>query len=148
MLPPLASVEDLEARMGQTLDSTRARSLLAAGSTRIRAFTGRVWVDSDGPQGSELQLDVVREVCVGYAHRLYSNPDGATQQTSGPYSKTVAQWSASGPRLSPEEMADLEQVRGGIPGLSSVRVTAPRGTEPSQRFRSWFGELHEGDIVD
>ena len=145
MLPSLASVEDLEARMGRTLDSTRAQSLLSAGSTRIRAFTGRVWVDSDGPQATEFQLEVVREVCVSYAQRVYSNPDGATQQTSGPYSKSVRDWSAAGPRLSPEEMADLEQVRGGVPGLSSVRVTAPRGTEPSRRFRNWFGEVNEAD---
>lgn len=133
MLPSFANIDDLSALVDGRVGVERATALLAAGSTRIRSFTGRVWVDSDGNMEgvTEFQVDVLRMVCAAYAARVFNNPRGDTQQITGPFTRTVSAWASSGPELSDAEKSDLRQVMGGVPGLTTIAVT--RGeleTEP------------------
>jgi hypothetical protein len=134
VLPSLASVDDLKAWQGSPVDLVRASAVLAAASTLIRAHTGRVWVDADGPEDvSETAAAVVRTVCVMVADRVYRNPEMATQQTSGPFSMSVSEWASRGLVLTPDERALLATAAGRVPGLSSVRVEVP--AEASGTYR-------------
>lgn len=133
MLPPLASLETLETWMGTSVDSARADAIISAASTLIRSHTGRVWVGAEGVEDgvTELQLAQVRDVCITVAERVYRNPDGTTHQLAGPYSRSVATWSALGLWLTDAEKARLPGA--GVSGLMSVRVVAPaqaRATDP------------------
>jgi hypothetical protein len=134
MTSPLAQTNELAARMGgAALDLTRAVAILNAGSTRIRIFTGRMWVDPVEESFSEVQLAAVREVCLSYAERVYRNPDGATQQQSGPYAKSVASWAAGGPELSAAEKAELRTIVGSTVGMGTIATTRGPVEMPNRR---------------
>lgn len=120
------------------VDNPRAEAILAAASTLVRTFTGRVWVDVDDEPDSdepsyELEFDAAQTVVLIVSQRVYLNPSGTTQETTGPFSRSVAAWSAMGLALSDDEK---EMLGGGqpdaIPGLSSIRVVAPAGTKASR----------------
>lgn len=146
--PSLASIEDLEAWLGTSVDATRADAILSAASTLIRSHTGRVWVDDDGTEEgvSAQRLATIKAVCVSVAARVYRNPDGATQQQTGPFNKSVAAWSSMGLALTADEKAQLSSAKaGGIPGLSSVRVVAPADASASRRFNWWEHEVWDAD---
>jgi hypothetical protein len=85
MLPPLASPEDLEARLGVTLagaDLSRAAAALDDASALIRQEAGEDWVDE--AQEELLGVpDVVTAICLAAASRAFRNPDGATQTSVG-----------------------------------------------------------------
>lgn len=130
-LPAFASPSDLEAWSGESFDSSgfvRVSAMLSAASTLIRAHTGRVWVGADGDAEagvSEMQLDVLRTVAVMVAGRLWSNPGARVSQSAGPFSEAYERGS-QGLVLTLQERAMLAPVLGGVPGLSSVRVVAPK----------------------
>lgn len=136
MAPPLASVDALSVWIGENAEPMRAVAILNAASTLIRTRTGRVWVDDDGPEDgvTDLQVAALESVCLSVAARVYQNPRGLTQKSTGPFSWSVAAWSALGLALSPEEAAQLPGGQpGSVNGLSSVRVQAPwgaRGSDP------------------
>jgi hypothetical protein len=138
MLPPLASVETLEAWMGASVDPARADAIISAASTLIRSHTGRMWVGADGvePGVSDLELAQVRDVCITITERVYRNPDGTTQQAAGPYSRTVAAWSALGLWLTDAEKSRLPGA--GVSGLASVRVVAPPQARATRAY--WWAE--------
>lgn len=149
-LPALAPIDDLEEWLGVEVVSARAGAILAAASTLVRTTTGRVWVDADGEleEGlteDDLKLQAVREVVVMVATRVYTNPGGVQQQTSGPYSETVAAWASLGMALTETELGMIASPAGGIPGLSSVRVIAPADANPTRR---WWPECDESDEND
>lgn len=153
MLPPLAEVDDLQTWIGQDISGTsasRAAAIIAAASTLVRAFTGRAWIDADGEldEGTDpVRFDAVQQVVVTVAHRVYTNPLGSTDEGTGPFSHSVAAWSALGLALRDEEKEMLGQTpAAGVPGLWSLRVEAPaeaRGTWYSIDW--WESELYEGD---
>lgn len=90
-LPALATVDDLEIRLGQTLDADQrpqAEWLLRYASALIRAYTGRDYLDDDGNLINPLP-DGVPEVCVEIVFRAVTNPTGATQQSAGPYALSL-----------------------------------------------------------
>lgn len=93
-LPPLASVEDLEVRLGYPLEGAeagRAESVLVAASELIRDVAGKDWVDDDG----EL-LGVPRrvvQICIDVAYRAFVNPEALTQRSIGDSSKS---WDRTG----------------------------------------------------
>jgi len=145
-LPSLATLDEFSGWHGSAVDARRAAAILAAASTLIRSATGRVWVDADGPQAgvSDVALSAAKTVCLMVAERVYSNPSGTTQQQSGPYAQSVAAWAASGLVLRPEELAMLNQVSPGVPGLHSVRVVAPAAAAGS-RWQEWQWVDDEGE---
>jgi hypothetical protein len=131
--------------MGVAVDVARVGSILDAGSTRIRVFTGRMWVDPEEESFTELQLEAVRQVCISYTMRVYGNPDGAVQQQSGPYAKSVAAWAAAGPDLSVDEKNELRQIVGSSVGMAVVPTTRGPVEMPTRpRLLSNTSDWHEG----
>lgn len=144
-LPALAELNELEDWLGVSItearDAARAGAILAAASTLVRTHTGRAWVDADGdPEEGidETKLAAVRQVVVQVADRVYTNPRGATQETAGPFSRSVAAWAAQGMSLTDDEKAMIGASTGGIPGLSSIRVVAPAAAAASRRDQWWW----------
>lgn len=90
---PIAIVDDLERRVGQVDpdDLDNAESLLAYASSLVRAYGNRAW---DVPE--EVPSELV-EVVVGMVERAVTNPQGATQETAGPF--TVSFGSAAAQRV-------------------------------------------------
>jgi hypothetical protein len=93
MLPALASVADLEARLGLDPESlagpelARARAALADASTLVRTEARRTWVDETG---AVIAPDVIIRVTLGAAQRNYTNPDSVIQEATGPFSRRYA----------------------------------------------------------
>jgi hypothetical protein len=83
--PPLATVAALEERLGQPIeDPVQAQALLDYASALIRGYVHRSWVDDEG--ALEELPDGVPQVCVEMVFRAVTNPSGATQDTTGPFS--------------------------------------------------------------
>lgn len=124
----IAPLDDLETWLGQEIDdAARAEAILAAASTLVRTRTGQAWVDADGVRLEEVDDDdfeAVRTVVVQVAARVWLNPHGATQQTSGPFSESVAAWASLGLSLTDDERAMLPNtVDGSRPALWTQATT-------------------------
>lgn len=93
MLPALASVPELEARLGldpETLtgpDLGRARAALDDASALVRLEAKRTWVDD---AGALIAIpDAIARVVLGAAQRNWTNPDAAIQETAGPFARRL-----------------------------------------------------------
>lgn len=87
MLPPLASIDDLQARLPETIaesDEARAEAVLEDASTLVRAEAGTTWVTDD--ELDEDIPDIIVIVTLAAARRGFLNPDGFTQETLGDHS--------------------------------------------------------------
>lgn len=95
MLPALATVPDLEARLGldpNTLTETnlgRARAALADASALVRLEARQTWVDSTGALTAV--PDAIVRVVLGAAQRNYTNPDAAIQESAGPFARRLSE---------------------------------------------------------
>lgn len=143
MLPPIASLDEFEDWSSTSItDQLRAAAILAAASTLVRAFAGRAWVDADGEWEAgitDLQQDQVKLVVLSVADRVYRNPRGVTQESTGSFSQSVADWAAFGLALTDDEKLLLGSTQSsGIPGLSSIRVLAPALARAPMRCVSWW----------
>lgn len=93
MLPALASVSELEARLG--LDPTtltgpdlgRARAALDDASALVRLEARRTWIDEI--TGAPNAPDAIVRVVLGAAQRNWTNPDAAIQETAGPFARRL-----------------------------------------------------------
>lgn len=87
-MEPLASVADLEARLGREFESTeinRALALLDDASALVRDVAGKTWVDP----GTGTLLSVpgsVRWVVLRATERAIRNPEGYSAESAGDYS--------------------------------------------------------------
>src|SRR5262245_61311281 len=90
MLPPLASTEELEARLPEPLaedEVARAEAVLVDASTLVRAEAGgNTWV-TDGELDDDVP-DTIVIVTLTAARRAFLNPDGIRQETLGDHSIT------------------------------------------------------------
>lgn len=107
-LPAFASVEDLEARMGD-VDDARAQAALDDASAFIRAEAGKDWaiedaLDDDVP-------DVIVAITLKAARRALENPEGVTKESVGTYSVGYAN-SSSDVYLSSEERRLIRRAAG------------------------------------
>lgn len=143
-LPPLASVDDLATWPGVTIGDNQidqAEALLDAASTLVRTFTGRLWIGEDDlPEAgvTAIKLAAVRSVVVIAAARVWNNPTMTTQQSAGPYSRSVNEWAAMGLILTDEEKEMIGGATGGgVTGLGSVRVVVPAAAAGVPRS-SWL----------
>ena len=78
--PALASLDDLEARMGSVSDATRAQAAIDDASALIHDATGYAFVDDDGELVADVPA-VVRAVCCKAARRSMENPLGLVSQS-------------------------------------------------------------------
>lgn len=85
---PLATVADLEARLGREFDASelpRISALLDDASALVRDVAGKTWID---PETDEL-LPVpgsIRWVVLRAAERAVRNPEGFSSESAGDYS--------------------------------------------------------------
>jgi hypothetical protein len=93
MLPALAPLSELEARLGLdagTLagaEKVRAQAALDDASTLVRDETRQSWVAPDGATITA-PAPLIR-VVLGAARRNQTNPDAEIAQTVGPYNRTL-----------------------------------------------------------
>jgi len=122
-MPPLATVQDLSARVGEQLIDSDPQVLyyLDAASALIRAETGRTWVVS-GDLDPNLPAEV-RVICVEVAARLWRNPEGVIQETTGPFTQRLPDKFADGLFLTASEKSQLARYRATRPGLWSLKTT-------------------------
>jgi hypothetical protein len=90
MTTPLASVDQLEDRLGDVdIDEARIAACLADASALVRAEARQTWLDDAGDLDGV--PDVVEMIVLAVARRAYLNPDGAIQQTAGPFTERYAE---------------------------------------------------------
>jgi Gp19/Gp15/Gp42-like protein len=87
-MDPLASVSDLEARLGRTFagdETTRALALLDDASALVRDVAGKTWIN---PDTGALQPvpGTIRWVVLRATERAVRNPDGFSSESAGDYS--------------------------------------------------------------
>lgn len=96
-LPPLATVEAMQVRLGgpplTNDDLSRAVAVLDDVSALVRLEAGVDWVATDGVTVTAPAAVVA--VVLAAALRGYRNPDGFQGETVGPYSYQYAQGAAS-----------------------------------------------------
>lgn len=138
--PPLADVADFRAWPGVVVppgNEPAAEAVLRYVSARVRLVStqagGPTWLDDAGDLVANIP-DVISQLVVAVAARVWANPEGKVSKTTGPFG---AAWSEKlqGVTLSPEEKAMVREVVGGgtntVAGLSSVKLSAPSGTRAS-----------------
>lgn len=106
-LPALVTVTEFDTWCQRPVtDLARAGAILSAASTLVRTTSGRMWVDAAGDVEDDVtdtQLDAARNVVKQVAERVYFNPNGNTQEASGPFSRSVSAWYSAGMALTSEE---------------------------------------------
>lgn len=102
-----------------------AQAVLDAASAIIRAEAGQAW-DTEVPE-------LAAAICVAVAARVWKNPNGVVQQSTGPFSGSVAQWAAAGLVLTDDEKHQLADLPGstGHPKLWTLSTT--RGDVPDTK---------------
>jgi hypothetical protein len=122
MLPALASIEDLEARLQGGLaesDQARAQAVLEDASTLVRRVAGSTWVEDEALVDDV--PDVVIVVTLAVAKRAFLNPDGIRQESLGTHSVTYE--GANGVFLTDDERDAIQAAVGAKPGLWTLRTT-------------------------
>ena len=129
-LPALASLGQLEARLGGDVDDVpQALAMLDQASAIVRAYTGLRWVDEHG--NLDGVPDGVPGVVVEMVYRVTQNPGGATQDTAGPFSVAFGANAAERLYLSVGDKLILDAVPGRRSGLGVISTTrGPVETPP------------------
>lgn len=131
-LPTLATVDDLERRLGQPIgDRDQAEALLERASSKIRSYVGTTWVDPDtGLLDGVPEHPDVRGICVEMVFRAVTNPAGVTQDTAGPFSVSFGSEAAQRVYLQSSEKDELAPIRrrGGLGVISTTRGPLETGT--------------------
>lgn len=114
MLPALALVADLEARLGLDPESLegpnlgRARAALADASALVRMEARRTWVDESG--ALTVVPDAIVRVVLGAAQRTWTNPDAVVQESAGPFVRRLSE-SETGVYLTKAELDIVRRFR-------------------------------------
>lgn len=122
----VGSVDDM-ALWVEITDDDKAEAILAAANTLVRSETGRAWVDAAGVQLEDVtddDFEAVKTVIIQVALRVWANPLGITQETTGPYSRSMSAWAALGLSLTDAERAMLPIISGSSrPALWTLGTT-------------------------
>lgn len=147
---PLATVHDLEARLGldnDTLagaDLARARAALDDASALVREEARRDWVEASVITAPAAVIRVV----LGAALRNYRNPDGEIAQTVGPFSRTVKA-AETGVYLTTAELEIVRRYRQVTSTLWTLRTTKGDDIDSTLYLEDSFGfELFPVGTVD
>lgn len=147
-LPSLAAVSDLAGWIGRAIpdNDPRAGAVLSQASNRVRRVTGQTWVDDAGALTNV--PDIVRDVVVRVAARVWMNPEGLDSVTLDDGTK---RWgTVRGLALTDGDLADLSQWLpktdlGGFGTISTHRgdpipttTYVPTAPEPSGEPFPWY----------
>jgi len=138
-MEPLASVADLEARLGRTFEGAevpRAVALLDDASALARDVAGTTWIDP----GTGALLPVpgsVRWAVLRAAERAVRNPEGYSAESAGDYSfqRTGVQ---PGVYLTEAEERAIRKARGKT-GLWTQQITRGENYDDTIWFMDSFG---------
>jgi len=114
---PLASSQDLADWLGQRqINEDRANAVLVAASAMVRSEAGQTWLDDGGALDSPPETVVA--ITVQVAAKMWANPTGVSQQTTGPFSSSFARQ-----YLTPEDRKYLNSLQptAGVWTLSTTR---------------------------
>lgn len=93
--PALASVDDLERLLGESISKPdQADARLEQASELVRAYAGVDWLDDEESETVDVPGAIPGVVCA-IVERATRNPDGAVQETAGPYSRSFGADAAS-----------------------------------------------------
>lgn len=126
MLPPLADVEDLIARLGSEItgdsDTARAEAAIEDVSAFIREEAHKTWVSPDDPTVLDVP-PVIRTIALRVAERSYRNPEGFSSESAADYSYQRNGATGEGGLYFTER--ELKQIRraAGRSGLWTQQVT-------------------------
>ncbi|WP_275462067.1 hypothetical protein [Streptomyces noursei] len=118
--PSLATIEELQARLGRPLESDEvplATAALADASALVRSY-GLPWAD---PAAAP---DVAVSITLAAAERRVRNPEGYRMEMEGSYQYQLPASAPTGVALTKSEIALLTQLSG-RGGLVSVEVQRP-----------------------
>ncbi|MET9262406.1 hypothetical protein [Amycolatopsis sp. NPDC004079] len=152
MLPALADLGDLEARLGLDPDTlagpekSRAQAALDDASALVREETRQDWVD---PLTGEVAAPApLVRVVLGAALRTYRNPDAEISQTLGPFARTLKA-AEVGVYLTPPELAIVRRYRKETTGLWTQGTTRGEHWDSTLYAEDQFGcELFPVGTVD
>lgn len=93
--PALATVDDLEILLGESVpDADQADARLQQASAIVRAFAGTTWLNDAG-DALEGVPDDIPGVVTAMVERASRNPDGAVQESAGPFTRSFGPEAAS-----------------------------------------------------
>jgi hypothetical protein len=123
-LPPLATVEELAAWVDAEIPAgdPQATAILQAASALVRSHTGRTWVDP-GTGDLEQVPAAVHTVVLQVAGRIWRNPSGYIQDTTGPFTVRWSERVAEGLYLTAAEEAMLAPLAAGRSPLRTLSTT-------------------------
>lgn len=126
-LPPLATVNDLAAWVGQTIESAdpRGEAVLSAASALVRGYTSQSWVDEHGDL-VETVPDDVAAVVVQVAARAWLNPNPNLRNwNKGPFAEGYFDAASLGLHLTAADKDALAHYRntGASTGLGTIGIT-------------------------
>ena len=146
ILPALASVDELVARLGTSLSGeewSRAQAALDAASGLIRAEARRDFVAESGMLDFGLAawaVQVIETVTLNVAERVMRNPDGTSQTSVGDVSVSYSRDGTAGSAyLTPADRRDIRRALGASSVQSVVLETPYMGEEIDPELISLMG---------
>ena len=150
-LTPLASVADLAARAGETIedDDPQAGSVLAMASALVRAYVGSSLVPDPTPDPLVFP-DAAVQVTVDVAYRVWTNPDALIADGIDDATRRWSDRAADGFYLTAANKLILDSLRtpasnGGLWTLGTTRgddhldtIYVPTGPPPSGYPFPWY----------
>lgn len=130
--PPLATVADLAIRVQETIADADPLAVyfMRAASATVRAYVGKNWVNTAGDALVDVP-DVVHDITVEVAARVWMNPEGNTQETAGPFTERRPELYADSFFLTGTEKSKLGAMRSsGLGGLWTIQQTRGDNTVP------------------
>lgn len=114
-LPPLATPEDLEYRLGREFTDAelpRVEAALDDASALVRLEAGQTWIDPTTGLVTGLP-DAIRTVVLRVAERVIRNPQGFRSESAGDYSfQRYDADDGGGPYLTDREIAIIRKAMG------------------------------------
>lgn len=113
-LPPLATPEDLEYRIGREFTDAelpRVEAALDDASALVRNEAGQTWIDALTGLVTGLP-DAIKTVVLRVAERVIRNPQGFRSESAGDYSFQRYDSDEGGPYLTDREIAIIRKAMG------------------------------------
>lgn len=148
--PVLATIEELEARLGSTLDTggerTQADARLADASEIVRAYAGVTWLNDDETALADDVPGQIVGVVASMVERASRNPGGVTQETAGPFGRSFGADAAARLYMTKSERMVVRAAVGKT-GLGTIATS--RGPLETGRTcdRYGIGDTPEEDYV-
>ena len=124
VLPPLATIEALQVRLGRGAlvdpQLSQAVAALDDASSIVRGETNRTWINDLGQVAAPAE---VVTITLRAALREVRNPEGNLAENAGPFSRRLADDQAKGVYLLQEERDVLAKYRSSNPGVWTQPTT-------------------------